>query len=164
MSQQEITFHFEEKMSFKEKNITVSLISSFLILSFYVRKMSTFIQEDGFSNEHVFRLWGSVIVLTIILTIVLTILTHIASAIVQTIKTGNEDPEIDELEDERDKLIDLKGTKVMYFVSSIGGFFAMLTFVLGQSPLVMFSLLILFGILAQIVGDISRLAMYRRGF
>jgi hypothetical protein len=40
----------------------------------------------------------------------------------------------------------------------------MLTFVFGQPPLVMFSLLIFFGVLAQIVADIWRLSLYRRGF
>jgi hypothetical protein len=40
----------------------------------------------------------------------------------------------------------------------------MLTFALGQPPLVMFTLLIFFGVLAQVVGDISRLILYRRGF
>jgi hypothetical protein len=40
----------------------------------------------------------------------------------------------------------------------------MLTFVLGQPPLLMFSLLILSGILAGIFEDISQLALYRRGF
>jgi hypothetical protein len=39
----------------------------------------------------------------------------------------------------------------------------MLTFAFGQPSLVMFSLLIFFGLVAQIIGDISRLVLYRRG-
>ena len=112
----------------------------------------------------VFRLWGIVIVLAIIFTIVATILTHIVSAIIEAIKTGSDDPEIEDFEDERDRLIDLRGTKVTYTISSIGVFLAMLTFVFGQPPLVMFTLLIFFGVVAQIIGDISRLILYRRGF
>jgi hypothetical protein len=103
-------------------------------------------------------------VLAIVLTILGTILTHILSAIIEAIKTGEEAPEIEDLEDERDKLIDLRGTRVTYIFSSIGVFLAMLTFVLGQPPLVMFSLLIFFGLLAQIIGDTSRMILYRRGF
>jgi len=57
----------------------------------------------------------------------------------------------------------LKGTKVAYIISSIGVLLAMLTFVVGQPPLGMFTLLILAGILAQIAEDISRLVLYRRG-
>jgi hypothetical protein len=40
----------------------------------------------------------------------------------------------------------------------------MLTFVFGQPPLVMFSLLIFSSITAEIIGDISQIYLYRRGF
>jgi hypothetical protein len=122
------------------------------------------IQSENFNSTHVFRLWGIIIALAVVITIVATILTHVGSVIVEAIKTGEKEPEIEDFVDERDKLIDLRGTKVTYFVSSIGSLLAMLTFVLGQAPLVMFTLLIFFGVVAQILGDISRLVLYRRGF
>jgi len=151
-------------MSFQEKNITVSLVSFTLILGFYLIRLYQMIQAGGLNSSSVFRLWGIVIVLAIIFTIVATILTHIVSAIIQAIKTGEENPEIEDIEDERDRLIDLRGTKVTYFVSSIGVLLSMLTFVLGRPPLVMFTLLIFSGLVAQVIGDISRLLLYRRGF
>ncbi|MCP4359970.1 MAG: hypothetical protein GY796_18340 [Chloroflexi bacterium] len=151
-------------MSYQEKNIIVTLVSYILILGVYLINLFQMIQDGGLNSTSVFRLWGTVIVLTIIVMIVAMILTHIVSAIIQAIKTGEGDPDIEDLEDERDKLIDLRGTKVTYFLSSIGIFLSMLTFALGQSPLVMFTLLIFFGIVAQIIGDISRLYLYRRGF
>jgi hypothetical protein len=76
----------------------------------------------------------------------------------------NEEPEIEDIADERDKLIDLKGTRSAYVAFSIGVFLSMLTFALDQPPLVMFTLIIFFGIVAQIAGDVSRLYYYRRGF
>jgi hypothetical protein len=151
-------------MSFQQKNITVSLVNFSLIMGFFVIRVFQMIQSGTFNSTNVFRLWGIIIVLAIFVTIFATILTHIVSAIIQAIKTGEENPKIEDFEDERDKLIDLRGTKVTYLVSSIGAFLSMLTFVLGQPPLVMFTLLIFFGVLAQIVGDISRLYLYRRGF
>lgn len=151
-------------MSFQQKNITVSLVNFVLILGFYLIRVIQMIQGENFTTTNIFRLWGIVIGLAIIVTIIGTILTHIVSAIIQAIKTGEEDPKIEDFEDERDQLIDLRGTKVAYFVSSIGVFLSMLAFALGQPPLVMFTLLIFFGVLAQIVGDISRLYLYRRGF
>ena len=151
-------------MSFQEKNITVSLVNFTLILGFYLIRVFQMIQGGSFNPTNVFRLWGIVIVLAVVVTIFATILTHIVSAIIEAIRTGQEDPKIEDFEDERDKLIDLRGTKVTYFVSSIGVLFAMLTFVFGQPPLVMFTLLIFFGVVAQIIGDISRLYLYRRGF
>jgi len=41
---------------------------------------------------------------------------------------------------------------------------AMLSFAFGQPPLVMFSLLILSSILGEIIGDISQLYLYQKGF
>lgn len=151
-------------MTYQEKNITASLVTFTLILGYYLVSLLQMIQGGSLTSESVFRLWGIVIVLGIIVTIATTILAHIISAIIQAIKSGGEEPEIDDTEDERDKLIDLKGTKVSYILASIGVFLAMLTFVLGQPPLVMFTALIFFGLVAQIIGDISRLVIYRRGF
>ena len=151
-------------MSFQQKNITVSLVSMSLILVFYLIGVIYLVQSDSFTSTNVFRLWGITILLAILLTILGTILTHILSAIIQVIKTGEEEPEIDDVEDERDKLIDLRGTKVTYIAFSLGVFLSMLAFVIGQPGLVMFALLIFFGLIAQVSGDISRLYLYRRGF
>ena len=119
--------------------------------------------SGSFTSTNVFRLWGIIIVLAVVVTIFATIITNIVSAIIEAIKTQQE-PEIEDFADEREQLIDLKGTQVTYLVSSIGVFLAMLTFVFGQPPLVMFTLLIFFGVLAQVIGDTSRLYLYRRGF
>jgi hypothetical protein len=151
-------------MSYQQKNITASLVSTTLILGFFVIRLFQLIRTESFLPENVFRLWGIVIVLMIVVTIAGTILTHILSAIIQAIQTGEEDPQIEDIEDERDKLIGLKGTKVTHIVSSIGVLLAMLTHVFGQPPLVMFTLLIFAGVIAQIIGDTSRLVLYRRGF
>ena len=150
-------------MSFQQKNITVSLANFTLILGFYLIRVFQMIQGGSFNSANVFRLWGIIIVLAVVVTIFATILTHIVSAIIQAIKTGEQKPEVEDIQDERDQLIDLRGTKVTYLVSSIGVFLSMLTFVFGQPPLVMFTLLIFFGVVAQILGDVLRLVLYRRG-
>jgi len=151
-------------MSHQEKNITASLVTFTLILVYYLIRIMSLIQTDGLVPAKLFRLWGIIIVLGIVGTIIATIFTHILAAIVHAIQTGEEDPKIEDIEDERDKLIDLKGTRIAYIASSFGVFLSMLAFVFGQPALVMFSLLIFFGIFAQIVGDTSRLVLYRRGF
>jgi len=150
-------------MSYQEKNITVSLVNFTLILGFYLIRVFQMIQDYSFNSTNVFRLWGIVIILGIVVTILGTILTHIVSAIIQAIKTKQE-PDIRDIQDERDTIIDLRGTKITYIAYSIGIFLSMLTFALNQPPLVMFTLLVFFGLLAQVIGDISRLYLYRRGF
>ena len=150
-------------MSFQQKNITVSLANFSLILGFFLVRVSQMIQGGSFNSTNVFRLWGIIIALAVVVTIFATILTHIVSAIIHAIRTGEEKSNVEDIEDERDKLIDLRGTKLTYLVASIGSFLSMLTFVLGQPPLVMFTLLIFFGVVAQILGDVLRLYLYRRG-
>jgi hypothetical protein len=151
-------------MSFQEKNITVTLVNFTLILGYFLIRVLQMAATETFTAPNLFRLWGIVIVAAIVVTIAATILTHIVSAIIEAIRTGEKEPEIEDIADERDKLIDLRGTRITYTVSSLGVFVAMLTFTFGQPPLVMFTLLIFFGVLAQIVGDVTRLLLYRKGF
>ena len=149
-------------MSYRENSITVSLVSYLLILGYYLVNWLRMYQEEGLNSAVIFKLWGIVIVAGIVLNIVGNILTNIVLSIVHAIKTGT-DKEPHFVEDERDKLIDLKGVKVSYIMFSIGVFLAMLSFVFGQPPLVMFSLIIFFSLTAEIIGDISQLYLYRRG-
>jgi hypothetical protein len=150
-------------MSFQEKNIIVTLVNFCLILGYYSISLFQMVQNGSFSSTNVFRLWGVIFVLAVVVTILATMLTHVVSAIIQTIKT-KEKHNIEDIQDERDQLIDLKGTKITYLVYSIGACISMLTFVFSQPPLVMFTLLIFFGVVAQIVGDTYRLYLYRKGF
>ena len=150
-------------MSFQQKNIAVSLSIFSIILAFYLIRVFQLVQSESFDSTNLFRLWGIIAIVAVLGTILVTILTHIAGGIVYKVRT-NEDPQIEDIQDERDQLIDLKGTRVAYTFSSIGVALSMLTFVFGQPPLVMFSLLIFFGVLAQIIADNWRLTLYRRGF
>lgn len=150
-------------MSFQEKNFTVSLVNFTLILGFYSVRMAQLIQGGNFTPEHVFRAWWVVVIFAVLVTILTTVLTHVMIAFVDAVCTDGESG-IADVQDERDERIDLKGTRVTYAVSALGSFFAVLTFVFGQPALMMFTLMIFFGILAQVVGDLSRLYLCRRGF
>ena len=150
-------------MSYQEKNIAVSLVSHLLIVVYYLVDLFQMQQAGGLVSTKVFSLWAIVIVAIIVINIVGNILAHILSNILHAIKTGKEEEE-SYIEDERDNLIGLKGSNVSYIAFSIGVLIAMLTFAFGQPPLVMFSLLILSSIVAEIIGDVSQLYLYRKGF
>jgi hypothetical protein len=121
------------------------------------------VQGGTFVAPNVFRLWGTVIVATIVMNIVGMIIMNIGFAIVHFASTNEEPQDQDYLEDERDKLINLKGTRVSYYVVTFAVLVAMLTFVLDRPPLVMFTLLIASGLVAQIAGDVYRLFRYGQG-
>jgi hypothetical protein len=150
-------------MSYQEKNITVSLVSHLLIGIYYLSQLFKMQQAGGLAAAKIFSLWATVIVGTIIVNIIGNILTHILLSIVHAIKTRSEHVE-KYVEDERDHLIGLKGDRVSHITFSVGVLIAMLTFAFGQPPLVMFSLLILSSILGEIIGDLSQLYLYRKGF
>lgn len=149
-------------MTFQQKNFAVTLVNFCLILSFYLFRLYQLAQNGNFNETTLFRLWGIIILCAIVVTILATILTHIVSAVIEAIQT-QEVPVVQDMADERDQLIDLKGTRTTYSVASLGTFFAMLYFVFWQDPLVMFALLIFFGVVAQIVGDATRLYLYQKG-
>ena len=139
------------------------MVSHLLIGVYYLVNLFQMQQSGGLVSTKVFSLWAIVIVAIIVVNIVGSILTNILLSIVHAIKTRSEQVE-KFIEDERDKLIGLKGSKVSYIAFSIGVLIAMLSFAFGQPPLVMFSLLILSSILGEIIGDVSQLYLYRKGF
>jgi len=149
-------------MSNKQNAITVSLVSTLVVLVYYLVNIFQMIQGGGLNSAEVFRLWAVVIIATIILNIAGNIITNIVINIVHAIKTQKEE-EVRLIEDERDKLIGLKGDRVSYIAFSIGVFLSMLTFALGQPPLVMFSLIVFSSLMAEIIGDLSQFHFYRRG-
>jgi hypothetical protein len=149
-------------MSNKQNQITVSLVSTLVVLAYYLVNIVQMIQGGGLNSAEVFRLWAMVIIATIILNIAGNIITNIVINIVHAIKTQKEE-EVRLIEDERDKLIGLKGDRVSYIAFSIGVFLSMLTFALGQPPLVMFSLIVFSTMMAEIIGDLSQFRFYHRG-
>ena len=150
-------------MSYQEKNITVSFVSHLLIVAYYLINLFQMFQEGGLVSTRLFILWAIVIIAAIIVNIIGGILTNIVLSIVHAIKTRFPEKERF-IADERDRLIELKGVKASYITFSIGVLLSMLTFVFGQPPLVMFSLLVFFSIAAELIGDIAQLYFYRRGF
>ena len=149
-------------MTFQQKNNTVSLASFSLLLIFFLLRIAQLVRNQNFNDATMIRLWIIVVVLAIVVTVVGIILTHGIPAAVKTARTGDPVPEIDDTIDERDQRIDLEGTHLTYRITSLGTFVAMLTFALGQPPLVMFSLLIFFSLVGQIAGDALRLRRYQQ--
>jgi hypothetical protein len=149
-------------MSYQQTNITVSLVSHLIITSYYLAKVLPMYRQGEIVDSALFKLWAVVIIAAIIVTVIGTILTNILLSIVHAIKTQSDKP-ARFIEDERDKLIGLKGTRASYITFSIGVLIAMLSFVFGQPALVLFSLLIFASLIGEIVGDVFQLYFYGRG-
>jgi len=150
-------------MSYQEKNITVSLVSHLLIVGYYLVNLFQMLEEGGLVSTRLFSLWAIVILASILVNIIASILTNIVLSIFEAIKAKTyENPRF--IADERDQLIELKGIRSSYITFSVGVLISVLAFAFGQPPLVMVSMIIFFAISAEIIGDISQIYLYRRGF
>lgn len=149
-------------MSYQEKNITVSLVSHLLILAYYLLNLFPIIQSGEWIASELYGLWAIVIGVNILVTIIGTIMTNILLTIVEAIRSQKyEDPRF--ITDERDHLIELKGIRASYVTFSVGVLISVFAFIFGQPPLMMISLIFVFSILAEIVGDIAQIILYHRG-
>lgn len=160
MGYQEIRNQDDEGMSYQEKRTIVSLISTLLIPTLYFLYMfQGYPEGDAYSIE-VYRFWGRFILILIPVSIVAKIIIYIVFSIINTIATREEEPSVS---DERDRLIELKSTRNSFYVFIVGFFLGMGSIVMEMPPSVMFALLIFFGMLAELVGELSQLYFYRRG-
>ena len=91
-------------MSIRKTSITVSLVSTLLILGYYLVNLIPMFQQGDLNSEDVFRLAAIVIIASIVLNIAGNILTTIVINIIHAIQTQSE-KEVRLIEDERDKLI-----------------------------------------------------------
>lgn len=146
-------------MTYLQKNKAVSLMCTVLLFAYYAINVLQLQQQGRLTPLYVFSLWGTLIVIAIIANIVAAIITYIVFHVISVVRTNEAESEF---VDERDKLIDLKGTRNAYVVTGMGIFFAALSLIFNQPPLVTFNVLVFAGFTGEIFGDLSRLYMYWR--
>lgn len=148
-------------MSSKEKQTIISLISSILIFGFYSLYIyqNYLVETPELLND--FKFWGTSFLIMIPVAIVAQIIIHIVFAIINKIVT-NED--LDEMSDERDKLIELKSIRISHWIFTGGFLSAMTALAMGMEPWVMFTTLIVSGFLSAVISGSAKIYFYRRGF
>lgn len=147
-------------MSYQEKQTLSYLISSLIVIGVYAFFVFHQYQEGSFESTTISSRWGTIILILIGAQIILSIISSILVSIIHTVITK----ENSSVSDERDLMINLKANQISYSVFGIGFMAAMITLAIGLPPLVMFNLIVfsIFG--AGIIGYITQLYLYRRGF
>lgn len=92
--------------------------------------------------------------------IVTQIIIHIVFAIINKIVTNEDIPVID---DERDKLIELKSIRISHWIFTLGFMLAMGSQAIGMQPWVMFITLIGSGFLSGTISEGVKIYFYRKG-
>jgi hypothetical protein len=148
-------------MSYHEKRAIVSMISSVLITVVYSvvlfqRYLSV---SDEYLNDP--RFWGAAFLVFIVVSILANILITIAFTIYYRITSHEDAPAFS---DERDKLIELKGTRNASYTFSIGVVLYIVSLVLYMPLYVMFILIVFSGLVSSMMDDFTQLYLYRKGF
>lgn len=136
-------------MSFKEKSIWISLVTTILIFGYYFLRIFQMANNEEATHTEIAVFFISVIVLIVIVETIL----HILLAIFHR----------PEAEDERDRLIELKATRNAYYLLVAGVFTAIVGFVVSAAPILVAHIILFFFILAETGAFITQLFYYRRG-
>jgi hypothetical protein len=139
-------------ISFKEKSIWTSLIMTIIIFGYYFTRVFNVLNQPTVDSTNLIVLFISVVIMMIMLEITI----HIILGIIDN-KNANE------ADDERDRLIDLKATKISYYILILGVFQAVAGLLMTKSPVIIANIILLFFVFAEIVGDSIRLYYYRKG-
>ena len=148
-------------MNYQENRIIGYLISILLAVGYYSFQVFQKYQEGSFDLTTISSSWGSVILIAIAVQIVLSIFMGILFSVIPASTRTEKNIS---LSDERDQLINLKADQISHAVFGIGFLIAMITLAIGLPPLVMLNLIVYSGFGAGIVGLITKLYLYRRGF
>jgi len=165
-------------MSYQEKKIITSIVSGFILMGAYVMhaldryRAGTAPADDlALWAGMMLRYIGIGIIVTIILQIVFHILLSVGIAVREKMRDETCEDKVIEttikqemVEDERDKLIELKSLRVGFILAGIGFIAALLCLVLGYPPVLMLHILFFSFFTGSIFEGFSQLYFYRRGF
>ena len=149
-------------MTYEAKNIYAGFASTAIIFTIYFIVVSGMYTAGRFDGPDGTALLGKAILALmgggIVVHICMTILANIVIAIIQ------RDPKPSFVVDERDKLIELRGLQISYYVFGAGYVTAMIAMAMGVAVFWVFNLLLVFCVLSALTEGVVRLALYHRGF
>ena len=164
-------------MSYQEKKTTVSLVTGLLILAVYCIYALSKTQSGAVSLEDL-RFWATTMLIFIgigvVAQVVILIVFHILLSVTMAVKVQwqreeydgkkiEKALEADMVEDEMDKLIGLKATRISLAIAGFGFMAALGTLALNGPPAVMLNILFFaFGIGLMAEG-VAQLYFYRHG-
>jgi len=149
-------------MSYQEKRSIASIVSTLLVFGTYYMAMLWMYQAGRFEGPDAASLIGLSILTLIAGAIAFNIVTTILFSIVFAITEGDAHPSF--VIDERDKLIELNGLRVSAYLVGAGFILSMAALALGQPVFLVLNLIVSSFAFGDVVSNIAKLRMYRRGF
>jgi hypothetical protein len=164
-------------MSYQEKRTIVSIFTGIIILAAYCFYAFGKYQSGAVAPGDL-KFWAGTILIfigigiaaSIVIQIVFHILLSISIAVGKEVRGEScDDKEIEKsigveiIEDEMDKLIELKSMRVGFFFAGIGFVAAMLSLVMNYSPVVMINVLFISFSGGSLLEGFTQLYYYRKG-
>ena len=164
-------------MFYKVKRTIVSILTGFLLMAAYWIYVINKLQSGTVAADDL-KFWamtmlifvGIGIVAVIVIQIIFHILLSIAMAVKEQVQTGKTDEkdiekalELDMVEDEMDKMIDLKSMRVSFAIVGAGFIAALVSLVLNFPPAVMLNIIFAAFYIGSLVEGITQLYYYKKG-
>jgi hypothetical protein len=164
-------------MSYQVKKTVTSIVTGILVLAAYCIYAFGRVHEGAAAPENL-KFWATAILIfigigiaaSIIIQIVFHILLSISIAVKKKIQDEKcEDKEIEKnikaemVEDEMDKLIQMKSMRLAFLIAGIGFIAALVSLVLNSSPAVMLNILFISFSAGSLFDGFAQLYYYRRG-
>ncbi len=164
-------------MSYQERRTGVSILTGILLLAAYCNYAFGKYNSGAVSPDDL-KFWASTMLIfigigvgaSIIIQIIFHILYSISLAVKAKIQDEHSDDRVIEktieaefVEDERDKLIELKSMRVGFIIAGIGFVGGLVSLVLNYSPAVMLNIVFLSFSAGSLLEGIGQLYYYRKG-
>lgn len=149
-------------MTQDERNAIVAIFSNIIISGYVIFHILSRYRAGDFSGADGIQLWAQSISWFVLLSIVVNIVAAIVFAILHAIATRDPDPS--SLVDERDDKIRARGHTVIMAVASTGLILAIALLAFGKTAFIALNIILASFALADLLGNIVRVALYRRGY
>ena len=149
-------------MSHEERNTVSSILAGILVNIWVILKLQRMFEDGRLSGDDAIKIWAQGMLWVIPVGIGLVIAITILFNILYAIATNNQSPSF--LVDERDQAITGFGMKVTMVITSIGVIGMMIALALGVTTLSALIGLWFSFAAGSMIGDLAKLARYRRGF
>ena len=152
-------------MSYQEKKTIALMVSSIILIVAYGIFIFQKYEAGVIDMANDLRFWASTMLVFvgvgIVLTIVVLIIFHILNAIVNEATKQEQDDTT--LEDEMDKLIELKASRATSIAFGIGFITSLIMLVIQKSPVIMLNTIFLSCFMGSFLESIVKLVYYRKG-
>lgn len=164
-------------MSYQEKRVITTMTAGGAVLGAYLVNAAGYWTGKGFAPDEL-PFWAGTIlkfilagvIATVVIQIVFHILMSVGIAVKESLKAGKSDDEAIEksikqemVEDERDKLIELKAMRIGFIIAGAGFVFSLIAAFTTGSPALMLNILFITFSAGSLAEGAAQLVFYKRG-